>query len=88
MVISDEQPLSESIYLSKYSIPSKLESRSSPVDLSEMLIVKNSNIHLLWHSLFDPLVTSLCPWWHVSHDSTVVHALQPGEQAANEWKHE
>ena len=88
MVISNEQPLSESIYLSKYPIPTKPESRNSPLDLSEMLIVKNSNIYLLWHSVFDPLVTSLYPGWHVSHDSTVVHALQPGEQAANEWKYE
>ena len=41
-------------------------------------------MYLLWHSVFAPLVTGLWPGWHVSHDSTVVHALQPAEQAANE----
>ena len=40
MPISIEQPLLKSVCLNKYSIPNKTrESGSSPVDLTEMLVV-------------------------------------------------
>ena len=46
MVILGDQHLLESVYLNKYSMSTKPESGSSPLylsDLTEMLIVKNSN---------------------------------------------
>ena len=43
MEISSEQSLLKSVYLNKYLIPSKTrDSGSSPVDLTEMLVVINS----------------------------------------------
>ena len=41
MVISGDHPFLESVYLIQHSIPTKQESGSSPLDLVDMLIVKN-----------------------------------------------
>ena len=46
-VISGDWPLVKFTYISKYSIPTKTESGISPLDLRDLLIVKNSIVSLI-----------------------------------------